>query len=193
MSDEQVITVRTEATPNPNSLKYTLGRMLIPGGSANFPDAESAADRSPLASRLFQVEQVVGVFIGPDFFTITRRSEEDDWNEINQHLAPQLEAFLESGEPVLRGKAPAAAPEIEDTDADPATIEQIKTMLDEKVRPMVAMDGGDIIYRGFKEGVVYLELYGACSGCPSSTLTLKDGVETMLKQEVPSVQSVEAL
>ncbi len=193
MSDEHVITVRTEATPNPNSLKYTLGRMLIPGGSANFPDAGSAEGRSPLASRMFQVEQVVGVFIGPDFFTLTRRSEDEDWNEINQHVAPQLEAFLESGEPVLRGQAPAAAPDITDTDADPAMVAHIKEILDNKVRPMVAMDGGDIIYRGFKEGIVYLELHGACSGCPSSTLTLKDGVETMLKQEVPGVQSVEAL
>ncbi|MCP5404724.1 MAG: NifU family protein [Pseudomonadaceae bacterium] len=180
------MTIRTEATPNPNSLKYNVGRLLIAGGSANFPTAESAATRSPLARRVFGVEGVEGVFIGSDFFTVTRR-EGVTWGDINAQLAPALEAFFDAGEPVLVGKAPADAPLIGDTDADPATVEKIKQLLDEKVRPAVMQDGGDIVYRGFEKGVVYLEMHGACSNCPSSTATLKVGIETMLRKELPDV------
>lgn len=191
LMNDDVMTVRTERTPNPQSLKYNLNKMLIPGGSANFPTAESAA-RSPLAERLFAVEGVVGVFIGPDFFTLTK-NETADWVAINAGVAPALENFFDSGEPVLLGKKPAEDIEIGADTADPELVERIKTLLDEKVRPAVAQDGGDIIYRGFKNGTVYLEMHGACSGCPSSTITLKDGIESMLKHYCPEVAQVEAI
>jgi len=183
---EDVLTIRTERTPNPNSLKYQVGKLLIPGGSANFPTAESAAARSPLARRIFAVPGVVGVFIGADFFTVTRQ-EGVAWGEINAHLAPALEAFFEAGEPVLQGKAPAESPLLGDVGADPALVAKIQQLLEEKVRPAVAQDGGDILYRGFENGTVFLEMHGACSSCPSSTATLKAGVETMLRHHLPDV------
>lgn len=188
---EQVLTVRTERTPNPNSLKYNLGRVLLPGSSANFPTAESA-QRSPLAQRLFAVAGICGVFVGPEFITLTK-ADDVEWNTVNMGVAPALEAFFESGEPVLQGKAPVADKEIGAETADPAVVEQIKQLLDEKIRPAVAQDGGDITYRGFENGIVYLEMQGACSGCPSSTATLKMGIESMLRQHIPEIEEVRAI
>jgi Fe-S cluster biogenesis protein NfuA len=190
---DDVLTIRTEGTPNPNSLKYKVGRLLIPGGSANFPTRESAAERSPLARRMFAVPGVEGVFIGSDFFTITRR-EGMAWGEINAGLAPALEAFFDAGESVLTGKAPAEAPMIGDAGADPQLVERIKGLLDSEIRPAVANDGGDIVYRGYQDGVVFLEMHGACSNCPSSTATLKAGIETMLRSNLgESVREVQAV
>lgn len=191
MSDD-VLTVRTERTPNPNSLKYHIGRVLIPGGSASFPTPETA-QRSPLATRLFEVEGVIGVFIGSDFITITRDDESRAWQDVNAGVAPALEAFFEAGEQVLTAQAPKEVQEIGADTVDPALAERIKELLDEKVRPAVAQDGGDIVYRGFEEGVVYLEMRGSCSGCPSSTMTLKQGIETMLKHYCPEVGEVRAI
>jgi len=188
MTDE-TLTIRTEATPNPNSLKYVVGKLLIPGGSANFPTAETA-HRSPLAQALFAVDGVEGVFIGSDFFTISR-TEGLSWEELNTGLAPALEQFFESGQPVLTGKAPAPDKEIGAETADPELVGKIKELIDTQVRPAVAQDGGDIIYRGYEEGIVYLEMHGACSGCPSSTVTLHSGIETLLKHNLPeAVQEV---
>lgn len=190
---EDILTIRTEKTPNPNSLKYVVGKVLIPGGSANFPTPESAAERSPLAKRIFAVPGVTGVFIGSDFFTVNRQ-EGTAWGDINEKLAPALEAFFESGDAVLTAKAPVERPMLGDVGTDPTLVAEIQRLLDEKIRPAVAQDGGDIIYRGFENGTVYLEMHGACSSCPSSTATLKVGVETMLRQYLPdSVQSVEAI
>jgi Fe-S cluster biogenesis protein NfuA len=189
---EEELTIRTEKTPNPQSLKYNVGRLLIPGGSANFPTPESAEDRSPLARRLFRAKGVVGVFVGSDFFTITRQ-EGLAWGEINEALVPVLEDFFKSGDPVLQGKAPAAAPMLGDVSADPALLAKIEELLNEKVRPAVAQDGGDIVFRGFENGVVFLEMHGACSSCPSSTATLKAGVETMLRQHLEEVREVQAV
>lgn len=190
--EEQVLTVRTERTPNPNSLKYHLGKTLIPGGSANFPTAE-AATRSPLATRLFAVQKVAAIFIGSDFITITKQ-DEADWADINAGIAPALEDFFESGDAVLTGQAPKERQEIGAETSDPKLVAKIKELLEEKVRPAVAQDGGDIIYRGFENGVVYLEMYGACSGCPSSSITLKNGIESMLKHYLPEdVKEVQAL
>ncbi len=183
---DDVLTIRTEKTPNPNSLKYNVGKLLIPGGSANFPTPESAEKRSPLARRIFGVAGVTGVFIGSDFFTVTRQ-EGVAWGVINDYLAPALEQFFEKGEPVLQGQAPADAPMLGDVATDPALVSKIQQLLDEKVRPAVAQDGGDILYRGFENGTVFLEMHGACSSCPSSTATLKAGVETMLRQHLPDV------
>lgn len=189
---EDVLTVRTERTPNPNSLKYHIGKVLIPGGSASFPTVESA-ERSPLATGLFKVEGVIGIFIGSDFITVTRDDESRPWQDINAGVAPALEAFFESGDQVLTAKAPKAVQDIGADSADPALVERIKELLDEKVRPAVAQDGGDIVYRGFEEGIVYLEMHGSCSGCPSSTITLKQGIETMLKHYCPEVAEVRAI
>lgn len=183
MTDD-VLTIRTEATPNPNSLKYKVGRLLIPGGSANFPTPESAKERSPLARRMFAVPGVEGVFIGSDFFTINRR-EGVAWGEINAGLAPALEAFFDAGEQVLVGKAPVDAPMIGEGTADPAVVARINELLDAEIRPAVANDGGDVVFRGFDKGIVYLEMHGACSSCPSSTATLKAGIETMLRKHLP--------
>lgn len=192
MTDD-VLTIRTERTPNPNSLKYQVGRLLIPGGSANFPTAESAGERSPLANRIFKVPGVKGVFIGSDFFTINRE-EGKAWQDINAELAPALEAFFESGDAVLTAKQAPDLPMIEGADADPELAEKIQQLLDDKIRPAVAQDGGDLVYRGFKDGTVYLEMHGSCASCPSSTATLKIGVETMLKQYLPEkVFAVEAI
>ncbi len=190
---DDIFTIRTERTPNPNSLKYKVGKMLIPGGSANFPTKQSAESRSPLAKRIFAVEGILGVFIGSDFFTITRE-EGIAWGDINAHLAPALESFFESGEPVLQGKAPADKPVVGDIGISPDIVEKIQKLLEERVRPAVMQDGGDIIYRGFENGTVFLEMHGACSGCPSSTATLKIGIETMLREQLPDiVQAVEAI
>ncbi|MBI1309417.1 MAG: NifU family protein [Proteobacteria bacterium] len=183
---DDLLTIRTEKTPNPNSLKYLVGKVLLPGGSANFPTKESAAERSPLARRIFTVPGVLGVFIGADFFTVNRE-EGITWAQINEALAPALEAFFESGEPVLTAKAEAAKPILGDVGTSPELVGKIQKLLDEKVRPAVMQDGGDIIYRGFENGTVFLEMYGACSGCPSSTATLKAGVETMLRSHLPDV------
>jgi len=192
MTDD-VLTIRTERTPNPNSLKYQVGRLLIPGGSANFPTPESAAERSPFARRLFDVGGVKGVFVGSDFFTINRE-EGQAWQDINAGLAPALEAFFESGDPVLTTKQAPDLPMIEGDAADPELAAQIEKLLDDKIRPAVMQDGGDLVYRGFKDGTVYLEMHGSCASCPSSTATLKIGVETMLKQYLPEkVFSVEAI
>ncbi len=191
MTSENVMTVRTERTPNPNSLKYNLGTTLLPGSSANFPTAEGS-ERSPLATRLFAVDGVVAIFIGPDFITVTK-DDTKEWNDINIGVAPALEAFFESGESVLKGAKPADYKEIGADTADPALVEMIKNLLEEQVRPAVAQDGGDIIYRGFEEGVVYLEMLGACSGCPSSTATLKMGIERLLLENIPEVKEVKAL
>lgn len=190
MSDN-VMTVRTERTPNPNSLKYNLGKTILPGASANFPTSEGAA-RSPLAVRLFAVKGVVSVFIGSDFITITKE-EETSWGVINEGVAPALEKFFESGEAVLKGAPVAEDREIGAGTADPELVERIKKLLEEKVRPAVAQDGGDITYRGFEAGVVYLEMQGSCSGCPSSTATLKGGIENMLKHYCPEVTEVRAI
>lgn len=190
---EDILTIRTERTPNPQALKYIVGKLLIPGGSANFPTAESAAARSPLARRIFAVPGVTGVFIGADFFTVTR-AEGTTWAEVNTQLAPALEAFFESGEAVLTAAPAAPRPMVGDTATDPKLVAEIERLLEEKVRPAVAQDGGDIIYRGFENGVVFLEMHGSCSGCPSSTATLKSGIETMLRHYLPdAVTEVQAV
>lgn len=182
---ETVITIRTERTPNPNSLKYNVGKVLIPGGSANFPTKDSAA-RSPLAKRMYSVDGVTGVFIGSDFITITK-AEELEWSTINAGLGPQLEQFFEGAEPVLEATHHAThVKEIGSETADPELVKNIKQVLDEKVRPAVMQDGGDITYRGIENGIVYLEMQGSCSGCPSSSATLKSGIENMLKHYFPN-------
>jgi Fe-S cluster biogenesis protein NfuA len=181
--------IETEGTPNPATLKFLPGREVMgTAGTADFAGAEAAA-RSPLATRLFGLPGVARVFLGGDFVTVTQ-AEDADWRSLRpQVLGAIMDHFL-SGQPVLEGLSEAA----EDEDFDPADgeiVEQIKELLDTRVRPAVAGDGGDIVFRGFREGIVKLHLQGACSGCPSSRATLKHGVENMLRHYVPEVVAVE--
>lgn len=181
--------IQTEQTPNPATLKFLPGRMVVEDGTANFPDEASAA-RSPLAQILFSVDGVIAVFFGHDFVTVTK-DEGEDWQELKPAvLAAIMEHFL-TDRPVLLDDEPALdGVQMDDDPADAEIIDQIKVLLDEKVRPAVAGHGGDIIYRGFQDGAVYLFMQGACAGCPSSTATLKYGIENLLKHYVPEVTEV---
>lgn len=179
--------IETDVTPNPDTLKFLPGKTLLDEGSANFPDID-AAENSPLAQALFAIDGVRGVFIGYDFVSVTKATE-SDWTSLKPLILAGLMQFFASGAPVISGSGAESV--VVDEDAEDADIiEQIKTLLDEKVRPAVAGDGGDIVYRGFKEGVVYLQMQGACAGCPSSTITLKHGIENLLKYYVPEVTDV---
>ncbi|MCP1911246.1 NifU family protein [Bradyrhizobium sp. 33ap4] len=184
--------IQTEATPNPATLKFIPGRMVLDGGTMEFSSPESAA-RSPLAERLFAVSGVTGVFYGGDFITVTKA--DGDW----QHLKPAiLGAIMEhymSGAPLLADGTAASDDARDEEDeffdeADAETVEQIKDLIETRVRPAVANDGGDITFRGFKDGIVYLNMKGSCAGCPSSTATLQHGIQNLLRHFVPDVQEV---
>jgi len=183
--------IQTEATPNPATLKFLPGKEVLGEGTADFRDAAAAAEASPLAGRLFGIPGVTGVFFGYDFITVTKDGPE--W----QHLKPAiLGAIMEhfmSGAPVMAraGAGEADAGEEFYDQADSEIVSTIKELLDTRVRPAVAQDGGDITFRGYENGVVFLNMKGACSGCPSSTATLKHGIQNLLKHFVPEVQHVE--
>jgi Fe-S cluster biogenesis protein NfuA len=183
--------IQTEATPNPATLKFLPGRAVLGEGTLDLRDATTAAATSPLAERLFAIPGVAGVFFGADFISVTKQDTE--W----QHLKPAiLGAIMEhfmSGAPLLREDA-AAEQEDEFYEArDEETVEIIKELIETRVRPAVAGDGGDITFRGFKDGVVFLTMRGACSGCPSSTATLRHGIENLLRHYVPDVTEVRAV
>jgi Fe-S cluster biogenesis protein NfuA len=184
--------IQTEATPNPATLKFIPGRTVLDTGTMEFANRE-AASRSPLAERLFAVAGVTGVFYGSDFVTVTK--DDSDW----QHLKPAiLGAIMEhymSGAPLLAdgtvGNDEAHDEEDEFFDeADAETVDVIKDLIETRVRPAVANDGGDITFRGFKDGIVYLNMKGSCAGCPSSTATLQHGIQNLLKHFVPDVVAV---
>ena len=184
--------IQTEATPNPATLKFIPGRVVLDGGTMEFTSRETAA-RSPLAERLFDVPGVTGVFYGSDFVTVTKA--EGEW----QHLKPSiLGAIMEhymSGAPLLADGAAASDEAADEEDeffneADAETVATIKDLIETRVRPAVAIDGGDITFRGFKDGVVYLNMKGSCAGCPSSTATLQHGIQNLLRHFVPDVQEV---
>lgn len=180
--------IQTEPTPNPATLKFLPGRPVMARGVAEFVDPEAAAV-SPLASRIFAVEGVTGVYLGAEFVSVTKR-DGIAWHELKPAvLGAIMEHFL-SGDPVL---AEGAEAEVEDATADDPTVAQIKELIETRVRPAVARDGGDIVFRGFERGVVYLQMRGACSGCPSSTMTLKAGIENLLRYYVPDVVEVRAV
>lgn len=177
---ETVISIKTEKTPNPNTLKYNFNKVILPNGSAEFLN-EQAGNKSPLAARVFQIQGVERVFIGTDFIAITKL-ENVEWSDINQHLAPKLEDFFESGEDAINDLSKKVEVDLTDmSEEEKATVPEIQKIIDEKVRPAVAQDGGDIVLRGYKNKVVYVKMLGACSGCPSAGATLKEGVENMLK------------
>lgn len=181
--------IQTEATPNPATLKFLPGRVVLGDGTAEYREPDAGKD-SPLAQRLFAVPGVSGVFLGNDFITVTKAVGE--W----QHLKPAvLGAIMEhylSGAPAIdTGKEEAAGDEFFDA-KDAAVVETIKELIETRVRPAVAQDGGDITFRGFRDGIVYLNMRGSCSGCPSSTATLKHGIENLIRHFVPEVREIQA-
>jgi Fe-S cluster biogenesis protein NfuA len=180
--------IQTEGTPNPASLKFLPGRDVLGAGSVDMPDAESAR-QSPLAARLFQVEGVAGVFLGSDFITVTKRADKQ-WDTLKPALLGIIMEHFVANRPVVCEDVSAPA---ESTAEEDEIVSQIKELLDTRVRPAVAQDGGDIVFRGFDRGIVYVRLQGSCSGCPSSTATLRMGIENMLKHYVPEVMEVRAV
>ena len=184
--------IQTEQTPNPATLKFLPGRQVMSSGTANFTSADAAGRRSPLAGRLFALPQVTGVFLGADFVTVTK-SGVGDWQQLKPAILAEIMEHFTSGRPVLLATAADSAlaeAEFEDEDE---VVSQIKELLETRVRPAVAQDGGDIIFHDFEDGVVYLHMQGACSGCPSSMATLKAGIENMLRHYIPEVIEVRAV
>ncbi len=180
--------IQTEATPNPLTLKFVPGVDVLGSGTAFFTSA-AEAKHSPLAQALFRMDGISAVFLGGDFITVTR-DPEFTWEVLKPMVLTSIMDHFVAGKPVMEeGGAAAAA----DTSNDSDIVKQIRELIDTRVRPAVAQDGGDIIFRGFEDGIVQLELHGSCSGCPSSTITLKNGIETMLKHYVPEVIAVEAV
>lgn len=179
--------IQTEPTPNPATLKFLPGETVLGQGTADFPNAE-AAGRSPLAAALFEIDGVTGVFLGSDFVTVTK-SDETGWQALKPLVLGAIMEHFTARRPMLLDGGEA---EVEESFAaeDGEVVAQIKELLDTRVRPAVAMDGGDIIFKGFEDGVVYLHMQGSCSGCPSSTATLKMGIENMLRHYIPEVQAV---
>jgi Fe-S cluster biogenesis protein NfuA len=179
--------IQTESTPNPATLKFLPGQTVLELGTADFPSAEAAA-KSPLAKRIFAAGGVTGVFFGTDFVTVTK-AEDVDWAHIKPQILGAIMEHYQSGAPVIEGEG-AAGGHAEHTGEDGDIVRQIKELLDTRVRPAVAQDGGDITFHGFDRGVVYLHMQGACAGCPSSTLTLKMGIENLLRHYIPEVLEV---
>ena len=182
--------IQTEATPNPSTLKFIPGRTVLPGGTADFR-AKTEAESSPLALRLFDIDGVDGVFLGSDFISVTKGTAE--WQHIKPMILGAIMEHYQSGE----AASPAAGANDDEVGsfdpADAETVKTIKELLETRVRPAVAQDGGDIIFSGFKDGIVYLHMRGACSGCPSSTATLRHGIENLLRHFCPEVQEVQAV
>ena len=180
--------IQTESTPNPATLKFLPGQTVLEMGTADFPSAEAAA-KSPLAARIFAVEGVTGVFFGSDFVTVTK-GDAVAWDHVKPAILGAIMEHFQSGAPVMEGEHQAAGGHAEHSGEDAEIVGQIKTLLDTRVRPAVAQDGGDITFHGFDRGVVYLHMQGACAGCPSSTLTLKMGIENLLRHYIPEVLEV---
>ncbi|HET6183768.1 MAG TPA: NifU family protein [Acetobacteraceae bacterium] len=182
--------IETEGTPNPATLKFLPGRWVMQSGSADFASPESA-ERSPLATALFALPGVARVFLGSDFISVTK-TEELGWQQLKpQVLAAIMDHFV-AGRPVLDNADAAEDDLIEEVrPEDEEIVAQIRELLDTRVRPAVAGDGGDIVFRGYRDGIVRLHMQGSCSGCPSSTATLKHGIENMLRHYVPEVVAVE--
>jgi Fe-S cluster biogenesis protein NfuA len=181
--------IQTEATPNPATLKFLPGRTVLPSGTLDMRDAQEAQS-SALAQRLFDISGVSGVFFGSDFITVTK--QEGEWQQLKPAILGAIMEHFMSGAPILStegGAAPAEADEFYDA-KDAETVATIKELIETRVRPAVANDGGDITFRGFKDGVVFLAMKGACSGCPSSTATLRHGIQNLLRHFVPDVNEV---
>ena len=178
--------IQTETTPNPATLKFLPGQTVMDVGTADFPSAE-AASASPLARRIFAAGGVTGVFLGNDFVTVTKETAVA-WEHVKPAILGAIMEHFQSGAPAIEGETAAAHAAHDGPDGD--IVRQIKELLDTRVRPAVAQDGGDITFHGFDRGVVYLHMKGACAGCPSSTLTLKMGIENLLRHYIPEVTEV---
>ena len=184
LSLETRMFIQTEETPNPATLKFLPGRMVMERGTADFDAADKAA-RSPLAESLFRIDGVARIFLGSDFITVTK-TDQKDWPVLKPQILGLIMEHFSSNRPVILSDDSASAA----GDEDDEIVAQIKELLDTRVRPAVAQDGGDIIFHSFEDGVVYLHMQGSCSGCPSSTATLKMGIENMLRHYVPEVVEV---
>jgi Fe-S cluster biogenesis protein NfuA len=180
--------IQTEPTPNPATLKFLPGRLVLEEGTLNLPTVDDAK-KSPLAQRLFAIQGVGGVFYGSDFITVTKT--EGEWPQLKPAILGAIMEHYMSGAPLIASEETDVASDdefFEEKDAE--TVATIKELIETRVRPAVANDGGDITFRGFKEGVVYLHMQGSCSGCPSSTATLKHGIQNLLRHFVPDVVEV---
>lgn len=185
--------IQTETTPNPATLKFLPGREVMgDAGVADFPDRDSAT-RSLLARALFEIPEVSRVFFGSDFISVTK--SDGDWRNLKAPILGAIMDHFTRGLALLEGGGAEAAEDVSYAEEDAEIVEQIRELLDTRVRPAVASDGGDIIFKGFDSGsgVVFLHLRGSCAGCPSSTLTLKNGIENMLRHYIPEVNAVEAV
>lgn len=185
--------IQTEATPNPATMKFLPGKVVLEAGTAEFRDAAQAST-SPLAARIFSIPGVTGVYFGFDFITVTK--EDYEWQHLKPAILGSIMEHFMSGKPVMGTASRAEATDEEDEffeEGDETIVATIKELLDTRVRPAVAHDGGDITFRGFRDGTVFLNMKGACSGCPSSTATLKNGVQNLLRHFVPEVREVEAV
>lgn len=188
--------IQTETTPNPATLKFLPGQSVMDAGTRDFATPEEA-EASPLAEAIFSTGEVDGVFFGRDFVSVTA-APGVEWRQLKPQVLEVLLDHFVSGAPLFRpgsaaGIEIAADADIDDDPADAEIVAQIRELIETRVRPAVAQDGGDIVYRGFRNGTVFLALQGACSGCPSSTMTLKNGIESLLKHYVPEVETVEAV
>ena len=184
--------IQTEVTPNPATLKFLPGKVVMGQGTAEFRTEEEATGRSPLASSLFKVPGVSGVFFGYDFITIT--NEDQDWAHIKPAILGTIMEHFTAGLPVMSAgeSAPVHGEEFFD-EGDETIVATVKELLETRVRPAVAQDGGDITFRGYRDGTVYLNMRGACAGCPSSTATLQYGIQNLLRHFIPEVKEVEAV
>ena len=183
--------IQTEQTPNPATLKFLPGRPVMSSGTANFTSPE-AARVSPLAERLFTLPEVAGVFFGTDFITVTKAGD-GDWYQLKPAILAAIMEHFTAGRPVMDAEPAGTATAQAGEEDEDEVVAQIKELLETRVRPAVAQDGGDIIFHDFEDGIVYLHMQGSCSGCPSSTATLKAGIENMLRHYVPEVVEVRAV
>lgn len=181
--------IQTQDTPNPNSLKFIPGKPVLETRTMDFP-TPAAAFRSPLARQLFRIEGVKSVFFGPDFITVTKENEELDWNLLKPDIYATIMDFFASGLPLVTEETPPPPGEA-GSEEDDEVVAMIKELLDTRIRPTVQEDGGDVIYRGFEDGIVRLKLQGSCTSCPSSIITLKSGIQNMLQFYIPEVEGVE--
>jgi Fe-S cluster biogenesis protein NfuA len=187
--------IQTETTPNPATLKFLPGKVVLEAGTADFPNLESINGASPLAEKLFEVSGVTGVFYGYDFITVTK-DEASDWQHLKPAILGNIMEYFMSGAPVMAGENAGIPTDQEGEffdEADTNIVTTIKELLETRVRPAVAQDGGDITFHGYKDGTVFLHMKGACAGCPSSTATLKHGIQNLLRHFIPEVQEVEAI
>ncbi|XP_056147973.1 NFU1 iron-sulfur cluster scaffold homolog, mitochondrial [Lampris incognitus] len=181
------LSIQTQDTPNPRSLKFLPGKPVLGSGTLDFP-SPSSAECSSLARDLFEIEGVKSVFFGPDFITVTKADDDVEWTDIKLHAVEAIAKFFESGDSITTGEVHHESSFSEDDDE---VVSMIKELLDTRIRPTVQEDGGDVIFKGFEDGTVKLKLVGSCTGCPSSTVTLRNGIQNMLQFYIPEVDDVE--